>query len=236
MTAQERLQAARMAAQEGRFSEALSEYIWFHEHALEERPSLHGVRLSFALGYWLELAEQYPPARAALQSVLDEKTARLERGDQDWELFNDVTAINRESGKDEATYDLFVLINKANPAFAARCVEVAMPAIVKAADFTLARSFIRDPEKSVEQLASRLIEGIEWANRSLHPERQADITDHKIRLYAEEVGMLTQIVHMSGDSERADALLEQAISLVGSPALQEAVRAALASVYSFANR
>lgn len=90
-----------MAAQEGRFSEALSEYIWFHEHALEERPSLHGVRLSFALGYWLELAEQYPPARAALQSVLDEKTARLERGDQDWELFNDVTAINRESGKDE---------------------------------------------------------------------------------------------------------------------------------------
>ncbi|MET3446342.1 hypothetical protein [Ralstonia sp. 1138] len=229
MTAQERLHAARIAAQEGRFSEALSEYIWFHEHALEERPSLSGVRLSFALGYWIELAEQYPPARAALQSILIEKTARLEQGDQDWELFNDVTAINRELGNDEATYDLFVLINKAAPAFSARCARVAMPSIVKAADFTLARGFIPDPEKSVEQLASRFIEGIGWTNRSLPPERQADITNHKIRIYSEEVGMLTQIVRMSGEGERADALVEQAISLVGNPELQDAVRASLTS-------
>ncbi|UGS90726.1 hypothetical protein KOL96_22760 [Ralstonia wenshanensis] len=236
MTAHDRLQAARIAAQEGRFPEALGEYVWFHEHALDEQPSLHGVRLSFALGYWLELAEHYPPARAALQSIRDEKTVRLERGEEDWLLFNDVTAINRELGNDEATYDLFVLINKATPAFAARCAKVAMPAILKASDFELARSLVSDPEKSVEHLASRFVEGIERTNRSSTPERQADITDMKIRIYAEEVGMVVQIVRATDGIERADALVEQAVSLVGNPALQDAVRAALTSHSSSANR
>ncbi len=89
MTAKERLRAARDAARDGRYAEALSEYIWFHNHALEEMPSLRGVRRSFALGYWLELAAAYPPARAALKGVRDEKTKRLLEGAEDWELFND---------------------------------------------------------------------------------------------------------------------------------------------------
>jgi len=227
MNAQERLRAARTAAHEGRFAEALSEYIWFHEHALEEQPSLSGVRLSFALGYWLELAGQYPPARAALQSIRNEKTKRLEQGEEDWELFNDVTAINRELGNDEATYDLFSSISNTNPAFAARCAGVATPAIVKAFDFKLARSFISNPEKAVEQLASRFIQGIERANRSSTPEKKADITDVEIRIYAEEVGLLAQIVSMAGEGEQADALVERAISLAGSAELQDAIRAAL---------
>lgn len=227
MNAQERLRTARIAAHEGRFAEALSEYIWFHEHALEEQPSLRGVRLSFALGYWLELAGQYPPARAALQSIRNEKTKRLQQDEEDWELFNDVTAINRELGNDEATYDLFSSISNRNPAFAARCAGVATPAIVKAFDFKLARSFIPNPEIAVEQLASRFIQGIERANCCSAPERKADITDAEIRIYVEEVGLLAQIVSMAGDGELADALVEHAISLAGNSELQDAVRAAL---------
>lgn len=37
-----------------------SEFVWFHEHALEVDRAYRGVRLSFALAFWLELAEQYP--------------------------------------------------------------------------------------------------------------------------------------------------------------------------------
>lgn len=40
MTAQERLHVAHLAAIEGKHEEALTEYIWFHDHALEEQPSL----------------------------------------------------------------------------------------------------------------------------------------------------------------------------------------------------
>lgn len=227
MNAQERLNAARNSAREKRFAEALSEYIWFHEHALEEEPALRGVRLSFALGYWLELAGEYHPARTALQSIRDEKTRRLEGGEENWELFNDVTAINRELSNDEATYDLFCLINSRNSAFAAQCARVATPALVKAHDFKLARSFIHDPEQAIEQLAARFINGIERANRSSTPERRADITNVEVRIYAEDVALLVQIVGMAGEYERADELVDHAIALSGSSEMQDAVRTAL---------
>ena len=227
MNAHERLNAAKTSAREGRFAEALSEYIWFHEHALEEEPSLRGVRLSFALGYWMELAGLYPQARAALQSIRDEKTRRLKDGAEDAELFIDVTAINRTLSNDEATYDLFCLINSRNPPLAGRCARVATPAIVKARDFKLARGFIPDPEQAIEQLASGFNKGIERASRSSTPERQIDITNAEVRIYADDVELLIQIVGGAGEWKRADALAEHAVTLAGSSEMQVAVRSAL---------
>jgi hypothetical protein len=71
MNPQIRLQNAFTAAGEGRHEEALREYIWFHDHALELEPALYGVRLSFALAYWVELAQDYPAARTALEGIRD---------------------------------------------------------------------------------------------------------------------------------------------------------------------
>lgn len=60
MTASERLKVARAATREGNHETALRELIWFHDHSLEEDPALCGVRLSFALSYWMEVAQVYP--------------------------------------------------------------------------------------------------------------------------------------------------------------------------------
>jgi hypothetical protein len=227
MNAHERLNAAKISARKGQFEEALNEYIWFHKYALEEEPALRGVRLSFALGYWMELAGQYPPARMALQSIRDEKTRLLKDGAEDWDLFNDVSAINETLSNDEATYDLFCLINRRNTVFATQCARCATPALVKAYDFNLARSFISDPEKAIEELASRFNNDIEQIDRSSTPERVANITNAEVRIYAEDVEMLIRIIGGAGEWERADALAEHAITLVGSSDMQDAVRAAL---------
>ena len=56
------LQEIREDVKNRRYEVALSKTLWFHENALALRPSLSGVRLSFALSYWLELGEVYPPA------------------------------------------------------------------------------------------------------------------------------------------------------------------------------
>lgn len=227
MNASERLNAARAAARDGLFAEALSEYIWFHEHALEEQPSLVGVRLSFALGYWIELAGEYPPARAALQGIRDRKTKLLEDGVEDWELFKDVTAINRELCNDEATYNLFWLINSKNPVFAARCARLATPALVKAHAFKFAKSFIPDPEQEIERLASRFNQGIERANRKSPVERRIAITDAEVRIYSEDVAQLVTIFFMSGEEKRGDALMEYAIELADGSEMRDAIRAAV---------
>jgi len=60
------LDSARDNARNGRHAEALEDFIWFHDNALKHAPNLRGVRSSFALLYWHDLARGYPPAGAAL--------------------------------------------------------------------------------------------------------------------------------------------------------------------------
>jgi hypothetical protein len=47
----------------GAHAEALKKYRWFHENALAHDPDMRGVRRSFALRYWAQLGDIYPPAR-----------------------------------------------------------------------------------------------------------------------------------------------------------------------------
>jgi hypothetical protein len=224
MNAQERLRLARTDAQEGRFAQALSGYVWFHDHALEEQESLRVIRLSFALGFWCELAGRYPPARVALQATRDETVRRLENGEESTDLFRDLIAINELLGNEEATYESFRSINRANPAFAARCATMALPAIVRAFDFALARKFVPDPEKSIDNLASAFNHAISWNTRNVKTKELVDDLNSAIQDYAKHVGMLIRIVSMTGESEQGNELERQAISLVETSGLRKAVR------------
>ncbi len=54
--AQARLSAAHHDAHHGAYSQALEGFLWFHHHALEHEEGMRGVRHSFALAYWADLA------------------------------------------------------------------------------------------------------------------------------------------------------------------------------------
>lgn len=76
MNVREKLRSAQQAAEAGRYAEALEGYIWYHDNALSHDPAQAGVRLSYAIGYWLKLAQDYPPALLALKDIRDQKTKR----------------------------------------------------------------------------------------------------------------------------------------------------------------
>src|SRR5437763_1470239 len=102
------LHRARIAQDEGRHDEALRDLVWFHQNALKHDRALYGVRLSFALGYWNELADVYPPARLALEAAKRDACSILLASGGSRELFHDVVAINRELGRRGDTYRFFV--------------------------------------------------------------------------------------------------------------------------------
>src|SRR5262245_62591983 len=89
---QQVLEEARDLAAQGRYEEALQKHLWFHENALKYDPDLSAVRLSFALGYWVELGEEYPKAREALVAIRDRGDQALRAGDRSFELFHEVAA------------------------------------------------------------------------------------------------------------------------------------------------
>ena len=59
-------------AMAGRHAVALAKFIWFHHNAHLIQSTLNAVRLSFALMYWHQLAEDYPPAMTALLEARDQ--------------------------------------------------------------------------------------------------------------------------------------------------------------------
>jgi hypothetical protein len=156
VNAHERLDRARSATREGNYAEALREHLWFHDHALEERPSLSGVRLSYALYDWKELGDVYPEARRVLDESRDRKAVACLSGDGDARTFLDVAAIDDVLGHQSRTHELFVRIDAANPRQAKRFFTVAIRAIVAVGDFDLAIRYVPDPEAPIRRVSDLL--------------------------------------------------------------------------------
>lgn len=226
MNAKERYKNAQEAAREGRYEEALREHIWFHDHALEEQPSLYGVRLSYALADWVDLGKVYPPALAALRAIRDAKTVRLQNGDGDRASFHDVESINECLMEHEATHQLFVQLQKVNPALAQQCAELAMPSLVLAKDFALARTFIKDPEEAVRKWSRVLNEDVADLPKEPAP-RKAPLQEAYVHIYAERVRILLAVLNGVGDEVLAKSIRETALGSIESLAVRDAVDMAL---------
>jgi hypothetical protein len=222
-----RLQRGQEAAAAGRHEDALRDYIWFHEHALEFEPSLYGVRLSFALWYWMELASEYPEARAALKRIRDEKTTRLLNGDTNRDLFHDVESINERLENEEATYELFAALEKAKPDFAAICADLAMPAMVKAEDFEMALRYTPSPEEALRRYSEALNRDIEELER--RPPSMAPRLEAYAQIYVRRVHLLLRILRGNKQDSEADALRLRALELIKSPSVRDPVREGLQS-------
>ena len=110
---------------DGKHEEALERFIWFHYHALEHQPSMYGVRLSFALSYWKQLGDVYPPALTALKITRDYKTDLFVQNKGNRNLFHDVMALNRTLGQDIKTVDLFRTLDIDQADLAKECWDVA---------------------------------------------------------------------------------------------------------------
>jgi hypothetical protein len=224
--ARDRLNAARQAAREGRHEEALRELLWFHHHALEENRALAGVRLSYALYYWLDLGKAYPPAQQALLDLREQKAQTLLRGEGDRSLFHDLSAIDDRLGQARATYDVYLALAERFPALAAECAKLALPAIVAAKDYLLADRIRSDPEARIRTSARMLRHDIQYIKHrrfTRAPQRWASIKG-----YTESARRDAEITAGIGQQAEARRLLALAIDLIHDPSLRADVRAGMA--------
>lgn len=209
------LTRGRSSALEGRHQEALRDLVWFHEHALEHDRAYHGVRLSFALGYWKDLADVYPPAMAALLSTKRMTEAKFASGTGDRHVFRDIVALNRELGQVTDTYQLFLKTRSENPTLAKQCADLAIDAIVESQDFELAAEYLPHPEKYLLWLSERLNDDLADASDSRRggkARREACIHN-----YCHDVRNALKVLRGLRNLEAASAALIWAIALVDRP-------------------
>jgi hypothetical protein len=222
----DRLQAARLAAREGRHAEALREHEWFHRDALKHQPSLYGVRLSFALWDWVQLGKVYPQARRSLDRIRRDKMAALRKGKGNWETFHDVVAINEYTGKQRDTHRLFLALVSSRRKLADKCARIAMPAVVKCRDFKLARRYLPDLNEELTWRAKLLNDDIERARQ--HPRKRRIVEQRAdIENYCKDVRLLTAILRGTGERKSANECRRTAINLITSRSVRRAVASRL---------
>lgn len=143
------LSEARADAKRGNYAVALAKHVWFHENALKHDSALAGVRLSFALSDWTDLAAVYPPALEQLKSTRDnaETNVRNKNGRDAYEAFLDFSSINEKLNEDAKTKELFLWLDSNKPETARDLFSLAEPALIKEKDYNLCGKYI-DAEAS----------------------------------------------------------------------------------------
>ncbi len=110
------MQRARLGdelAREGKYEEALAEYLWCFDHGLEHSQGYFGVRLSFLLGRIHRLARQHPAALDELRKRRDQATDALLSGKGTFLHAMDMSAINRELDENERTLKVYDTLREA---------------------------------------------------------------------------------------------------------------------------
>jgi hypothetical protein len=198
---------------DGRYAEALADFVWFHDHALEYKPSLHAIRLSFALGDWADLGRLYPPALEKLKSIRNEKTGAISRGEGSRALFDDVASINEDLEEEQLTCDLFQDLDQSNPELAQACASSALEGLVRCGAYELAYRYCPDTEGAL------LCEG-EWFNKNMAdhastPEPHGPgIRRVFIEKYCEQAWMKATVLRNVAQPENARYALQWAVALV----------------------
>lgn len=125
-----------------RYADALAKHIWFHDHALDSSPSLAGVRLSFALRYWKDLGDVYPPALESMIAIRDNKMDLLAGGQGNWQLFHDVASLNRTLDENTRTVDLFRTLDQEQQELASQCWDIAKKVMIRTKAYDLIRKYV----------------------------------------------------------------------------------------------
>ncbi len=166
------LARARKYFQQGNYEKALQDYIWFHNNALKYKPSLYGVRLSFALLDWIELGKKYPKAHNALIDIRNRKTDLIKKGHGTLELFHDVKSINKYLYETKRTVDLYKEMTVCDFELAKRCYCLAKNDLIAHQEFEICNQFMKAPLFIVRDMRQMLDKNIEiyktnqWADEA----------------------------------------------------------------------
>jgi hypothetical protein len=217
-----RLEQAHAHAVAGRYAEALEQHRIYHELS-REVPAQFGVRLSFALSRWADLARRYPTAREALSLARDAAAQRLraaaaDRGPESAHAvhadFAEVVAISTRLEDDRYAADLFADLDADAPQVAADCWAAARSLLVRARRFELARRYLGDPERAVARSAAILDQRLTRGFARFPEHLRAQMREDTVNGYVSDVRELLAILEGAGDHDASAATRQQAIDVV----------------------
>ena len=131
-------------AEKGQYQEALEQHIWFHE-ASRSSAGMAGVRLSYAIEAWVNLAKKYPPAGQALRELRNSYSDTLLRGEGSFDEFLDLSSISGYLNEEHETYKVFMFLHENYPSTASNVYHVAEDMLIERQEFQICNEYMGDP-------------------------------------------------------------------------------------------
>lgn len=200
------LQEAHFDTRAERYETALAKHVWFHENALSIEPALYGVRLSFALGYWHELAKEYPPALLKLEEIRDQDAKNVTEGKNVRKSFHDMASINDNLEEQSATTEVFEALDENSPNIAKQVFDIAQPSLVRSKAYSLLGKYVM-PKDDIAKITETYRQGRKLADDSHFGARHLDFANKK---FANDATTLVAILAVNDRKNEAEAIAASA--------------------------
>jgi hypothetical protein len=183
---------------------------------------MSGVRLSFALSYWKQLGDVYPPAKEAMVETRDRKTKEIENGNGTFALFHDVMALNRTLDEESKTVDLFRHLDQKQPKLAKQCWNIAKEAVISAKEYNLAKKYI-------DNLINEFIKVKAEYEHLTTLYKNKDICGEHFKVWNEnhlvkQSLLLIEVAVALGDQKAAKEIQKRALAVVDDHRLRDAIQ------------
>ena len=148
------LNIARKSFEEKDYSKALEKYEWFFENSILIDKSYIGVRLSYCLNEWADLAKKYSPA---MEALVKQKNSALNhfKKTNSASSFNDYACICDYLECSEETITLFKEIHNTNKNLAKKIFRYVYEPLARNNEWKICGEYLND---SVKKYESSIIE------------------------------------------------------------------------------
>ena len=210
------LQEAQADIAAGRYPAALGKFVWFRANALRYDKSMSGVRDSFALAWWGELALKYPPAMSKLTALYNDAVGALQRsegaGPTAVKSFLVASSINLGLKRDADTVELFKWLDAHNPAAAKEVYTVVEGNLIKAGEYALCGRYV-DAHASFQRILSayQLEKKIPKNSRSAQLDQFAD------QSFSHQSAQLVAVLVINHRQNEANDVARQAEREISTP-------------------
>lgn len=197
----------------GRLDLAAEKYLWYHNNALKYRPSLYGVRLSYALNDWRELAGKYPPALQDMRLVRDRAEESLRTKTGDARVFHDFVSLNDVLKEDGRTIELFKWLDQNERHLARRAFYSAQEALVAGSEYALCEKYIVG-RNSFDSIIENHEGNVSRLTERYKEEPDARIFESYDMIFARRTSFIVAILVKRDRLSEAESIAERALQLL----------------------
>jgi hypothetical protein len=199
------LEDARLAHEAGDFVNALKFYEQFFDHALDDDPyALYGVRLSYCLDGWVQLAKEFVGAKNQLISKQQDMLAEYQLK-KDPERFHDYFMISKGLGESDIAIDAFKQVNEQSSKSAAKLIKYVWKGLLASEQWALCNQFLDDPVQKLDEQFAIFDEACRL--KEVEPSFNTDeFEQHILDELSESVDQLLMILRYANRSDDVEVL------------------------------